>query len=71
MHLAKLLPGSFVNSTEQTPQPDCNNYHWQNDKCKYAYHIIEEMPSWIKCKKDTFSVAFHQQNVDVTTFSDM
>ena len=29
------------------------------------------MPSWKKCKKDTFSVALAQPNIDVTTFSDM
>ena len=26
MHLADLIPGSFVNTTEETLQPDCNNY---------------------------------------------
>ncbi|XP_068687691.1 ATP-dependent DNA helicase pif1-like [Montipora foliosa] len=33
MHLADLIPGSFVNTTEQIPQSDYN-YDWQNDKCK-------------------------------------
>ena len=52
-----LMPGSFVNTTEQLPQPDYNSYDWKNDKCKYAHHIIGEMPSWIKSKQDTFFVA--------------
>ncbi|XP_027036501.1 uncharacterized protein LOC113665051 [Pocillopora damicornis] len=63
--------GSFVNTTEETLQPDCNNYNWQNNKCKYEHHIIGEMPSWVKSKKDTFSVALPQQNIDISTFSDM
>ena len=71
MHLADLIPGSFVNTTEETLQPDCNNYNWQNDKCKYEHHIIGEMSSWVKSKKDTFSVALPQQNIDISTFSDM
>ena len=71
MHLADLIPGSFVNTTEETLQPDCNNYNWQNDKCKYEHHIIGEMPSWVKSKKDTFSVALPQQNIDISTFTDM
>ena len=71
MHLADLIPGSFVNTTEETLQPDCNNYNWQNDKCKYEHHIIGEKPSWVKSKKDTFSVALPQQNVDISTFTDM
>ena len=65
-----LIPGSFVNTTEETLQPDCNNYNWQNDKCKYKHHIIGEMPSWVKSKKDTFSVALPQQNIDISTFTD-
>ena len=71
MHLADLIPGSFVNTTEQIPQPDYNNYDWQNDKCKYAHHIIGEMPSWIKSKQDTFLVALPQQSISISTFSDM
>jgi len=71
MHLADLIPGSFVNTTEETPYPDYNNYDWQNDKHKYADCIIGEITSWIKSKKDTFSVALPRQNIDINTFSDM
>ena len=71
MHLADLIPGSLVNTNEQISQPDYNSYDWQNDKCKYAHHIIREMPSWIKSKQDTFLVALPQQNVSISTFSDM
>ena len=73
MDLADLIPGYFVNQdniTQQTSQPD---YDWQNDKIKYANHLIQEMPSWIKTKKDTLDSTFglQQQNIDVNTFSDM
>ena len=71
MNLADLLPGSFVNTTEQIPQPDYNSCDWQNDKCKYPQHIIGEMPSWKKSKQDTFLVALPQQNISISTFSDM
>jgi len=71
MNLADLIPGSFVNTTEQIPQPDYNSYDWQNDKCKYPQHIIGEMPSWIKSKQDTFLVALPRQNISISTFSDM
>ena len=70
-HLADIIPGSFVNTTEQIPQPDYNSCDWQNDKCKYAHHIIGEMPSWIKSKQDTFLAALPQQNISISTFSDM
>ena len=71
MHLADLIPGSFVNTTEQTAQHDDNYCDWQIDKYKYPQHIIGEIPFWLKCQKDTFSVAFALQNIDTTTFSDM
>ena len=70
-HLADIIPGSFVITTEQIPQPDYNSYDWQNDKCKYAHHIIGGMPSWIKSKQDTFSVTLPQQNISISTFSDV
>ena len=54
-----------------TPQPDNYNYDWKNDQRRYADCLIGEIPSWIKSKKDTFSVALPQQNVDIDTFSDM
>ena len=73
MHLADLVPESFVNTDNtmhETLHPD---YDWQNDKLKYADHQIGEMPSWIKTKKDTLgpTVVLQQHNTDVNTFSDM
>lgn len=52
---------------------DCENIsqQLQNDKCKYEHHIIGEMPSWVKSKKDTFSVALPPKNIDISTFTDM
>ena len=29
------------------------------------------MPSWVKSKKDTFSVALPPKNIDISTFTDM
>ena len=71
MHLADLIPGSFVNTTEQTAQHDDNYCDWQIDKYKYPQHIIGKMPSWLKSQKDTFSVALPLQNIDTANFSDM
>jgi hypothetical protein len=71
MDLADIVPGSFINTTKEIPQPDCNNYDWHGDRRKYADCLIREIPSWIKLKKDTFSVALPQQNIDINTFSDM
>ena len=70
MHLADIVPGSFINTTE-IPQPNCNNYDWHGDRLKYADCLIGEIPSWIKLKKNEFSIAIPQQNVDINTFSDM
>ena len=71
MHLADIIPGSFINTTKEIPQPDCNNYDWHGDRRKYADYLIGEIPSWIKLNKDTFSIALPQQNIDINTFSDM
>ncbi len=71
MHLADLIPGSFVNTSEQTTQHDDSNYDWQNDKYNYRHQIIGEMPSWVKSKKDTFSLALLRQNIDISTFTEM
>ena len=71
MHLADIIPGSFVNTTKEIPQPDCNNYNWHGDRHKYADYLIGEIPSWIKLNKDTFSIAQPQQNIDINTFNDM
>ena len=70
MHLADIVPGSFIKTTE-IPQPNCNNYDWHGDRLKYADCLIGEIPSWIKLKKNEFSIAIPQQNVDINTFSDM
>lgn len=56
MLLADLLPGSFVNN-DGSQQTPYSDYDWQNDKLKYLDSHIREMSS--------------NENVDVSTFSDM
>lgn len=71
MHLADIVPGSFINTTKEIPQPDCNSNDWHCDRRKYPDYLIGEIPSWIKLKKNAFSIAIPQQNIDISTFSDM
>ena len=72
MHLADLVPGSFINehTTQDTPQSNYNDYDRQNDKLKYPDRLLGEMPSWVNSTKATFQVVMSQQNIDINTFSE-
>ena len=48
------------------------NCNWQNDRLKYEESQIREISSWITTNKQAFTPkTITNQNVDVSTFSEM
>ena len=71
MLLADLVPGSFV-TAEQSQQIVNSGYNWQNDRLNYQESQIREMSSWLETNKEVLTPrTVQQQNIDLTTFSDM
>ena len=71
MLLTDLVPRSFL-TTDKPQQIVNSDYNWQNDRLKYQDNQIREMSSWIRTNKETsFEQTIQEQNIDVTTFSDM
>ena len=70
MLLSDLFPGTFV-TTDQPQQIVDSNYNWEIDRLKYQESQITEMSSWIKTNKESFIIPRREQNIHVSTFSDM
>jgi len=71
MLLADLVPGSFV-TAEKSQQIVNSGYNWQNDRLNHQESQIREMSSWLKTNKEVLTPrTVRQQNIDLTTFSDM
>ena len=71
MLLTELVPGSLnaIDESHETLHTTCN---WQNDRLKFKDSQIREMSSWLRMHKQAFTPrTITDQNIDVSTFSDM
>jgi hypothetical protein len=53
---------------EQTPE---STHDWHQDRARYSEQQIQEMPTWIKTKKEDHIIHKQYEVVDINSFSEM
>ena len=59
---------TLFDNSEQTPE---STYDWHLDRANYSELQIQEMPTWIKTKKDEYTIDEQYVVVDINSFSEM
>ena len=57
-----------MNDSEQTRE---STHDWHQDRAQYSHQQIDEMPTWIKTKKDNHIINDQYEVVNINSFSEM